>query len=173
MRSLDRIFAMQEANAAPFWRLKAQEGRQWISCGNHLGKGEDGEGSKNKGDNALELKASQQKLASVVDLYDEGGNTVFSIELLATPSSHGAGMLGPFQFTSGGDEPAQRGGREPDRSQGGFGGLAGMLPGGFQDLLAIDRHHGTIQMQTQALEDRKSTRLNSSHIQKSRMPSSA
>ena len=29
------------------------------------------------------------------------------------------------------------------------------------------------EMQAQVLEDRKSTRLNSSHIQKSRMPSSA
>ena len=59
---------------------------------------------------------------------------------------------------------------------------AGVLAGGFGRLDWYDRIHlipgvlalgNLVQAQQRTIEDRKSTRLNSSHIQKSRMPSSA
>ena len=48
-------------------------------------------------------------------------------------------------------------------------------PGGASDLMPrlVGEKLGALWGQPMVIEDRKSTRLNSSHIQKSRMPSSA
>ena len=47
------------------------------------------------------------------------------------------------------------------------------LPAGVRSDLATAKQHADFQVILTAARDRKSTRLNSSHIQKSRMPSSA
>lgn len=142
MKSIDSIFRIMEANGAANWKLRALEDRKWQSCGTFS--------AEKKAD---DMGASQERLQQVVGLHDDG-DTVFEIELMLTPSSHGAGCFGPYKFTVSGDEPQARNQRD-NRQQGNLGGLGQMLPNGFQDLLQLDRSHGTLQMQQAALQQER------------------
>ncbi len=151
MRSLEKIFALMESNGTPFWRLKLQEGRSWVDCGIHNGKNDDAGSAAKKSDRdlGLELESSQTKLEKICLDNDDDGRTIFSIELLVAPNSHGSGRFGPFQFTVDGSDQVSGSGRERSHDRSGGDSLRNFLPNGLGDILALDRSHGSMQMQMQ------------------------
>ena len=164
MRSLDKIFQLMEANQAPFWKLKYQEGRNWVDCGTYLpGRNDDTAAApidkKKERDIPKEIDASQTRLTNIVEINDEG-STLFSIELLCSGSSHGSGKFGPFSFTQDGSEVHGKASNDRGRSPSdgdGLGALGKFLPNGLGDILAMDRSHGSLQMQMQLLQADKTS----------------
>lgn len=162
MKSLEQIFQIMEMNQAPFWTLQIQDGRRWVNAGSYLKgvagnpTGDDAAASSKRKTN-VDMQDSQDLLEKNCAILDNG-NSIFAIEMGASPNSHGNGKLGPYQFTINGDMPAiaQTQQQVQQLMQPpigyGLGGIPGLGLPNLGDILGLDRQQGTLSLQMQLLE---------------------